>query len=130
MPFLASLSGRRGPRKRRFGRGSDACDWDFGIAEPRSGAVHGHFSPTPDSGPSAPLRERGRIARPKGETADGRTIVAFLKEGHQNVIVVLDASPGDAPSHPDAKGTVTLQYVVGDTSVGPATEEPSERHHN
>ena len=41
----------------RFGRGSDADEWGFGIAGLRSGAVTSHSSPIPDSGPSVSLRD-------------------------------------------------------------------------
>ncbi|MDS1045317.1 hypothetical protein QM013_34890, partial [Pseudomonas aeruginosa] len=42
---------------------SDVCEWDFGIAGPRSGVVSSHASLIPDSGPSAALRIVAASAR-------------------------------------------------------------------
>ena len=54
------LASRRWSRKRWFGRRLDVREWEFGIAGARRRAARGHFSPIPDSGPSAALRDRGR----------------------------------------------------------------------
>lgn len=67
------------------------------------------------------LAADGFAARPKGKADDGRDIVSFLKAGHHNIVAVLDDSPGDTPSNPEAKGTITLQYVMGDTTVAPTS---------
>ena len=71
MPFWAGLAGRQWSRKRRFWRGLDVHEWEFGTAGPRSLAVRGQFTMIPDSGPSAALRDRGRIGSSLGFAVGG-----------------------------------------------------------
>ncbi len=55
-PFSNSLASGWRPRKRRFGHGSDVHGRDFGMTRAHCLAVRRHFSPIPDSGPSAVVR--------------------------------------------------------------------------
>lgn len=71
------------------------------------------------------LASGGYVPRPRRKTDDGRFIVPFLKKGHQNIIAVFDPSPGNKPSNPEAKGTVTLQYPMEGMSIPPAATKSS-----
>lgn len=65
------------------------------------------------------LAEGGFAPRPRRETDDGRIVIPFFKTGYDNIVVVVGPTPGNNPSNPEAKGTVTLQFTMEDSFADP-----------
>lgn len=58
----------------------------------------------------------GFVPRPRKEQPNGNIVIAYAQKAYGSIIVVANASAGDKPSNPAARGTVAFDYPSGDKS--------------